>query len=166
MTSQPAIVIGIRNLQFDSIKTHGNAEVDPSPKVTPSVPTLIGPPFTRHGTSIATIPAGKVLHEQTGVDGDDDAWAEPGQESKDLGCFVLIVQTGFLRQGASSAFPDGWYDTSGGVHDEDAVGQGDDDGGGNSHDGTDHEVEAGMGNCGQGAKSMEKCGIRGHDDGW
>jgi hypothetical protein len=97
---QPPVVVRIRDFEFDGIQAHRDGEVDPSPGVSSNVSALISPPLARHGASIGAVSAGKVLHQQTGVDCDDDARAEPGEEAQDFRRLVFVVETWLLRQSA------------------------------------------------------------------
>lgn len=166
MARQPTVIVRIRNLEFDGVQAHGDGEIDPSPGVAAYIAALVRPPLACHSTSVRAVTARKVLHEQTRVNSNDDARAEPCQEAEDLGCLVVIVETGLLGQRASTALPDGGDDARGGVHDEDAVGERDDDRGRDGHDGTDHEVETRVGNGGQRTQRMKQRRIGRHDDGW
>lgn len=96
MASQSPIVIRVRNLQLNGVKAHGNCEVDPPPHVSASVTALVGPPLTVDGTSIRTVTTGEMLHQETGVDRDNDAGAEPCQETKDLAGIVIVIQAWLL----------------------------------------------------------------------
>jgi hypothetical protein len=93
---QPPVVVRIRDFEFDGVQAHGDGEVDPSPGVASNVSALISPPLASHGTPVGTVPTGKMLHQQTGVDCDDNAGTEPGKEAQDLGRLVFIVETWLL----------------------------------------------------------------------
>ncbi len=115
---QSSIKILFPKVQLQGIHAHGRCDIDPSPEITSSVTSLAGPPIT-----IATITACrcKMLHQEAGVDSNQNAGAKPAKESKQLACAIGVLEGRFLGQCARSRFTDSWYDTSGGVEDEQAI---------------------------------------------
>jgi len=166
VTRQPAIVISIRDVEFNGVQAHSNGEVDPPPHVTSGITPLVRPPFARHGTPIGSVAAGKMLHEQACVDGNDDTRTEPRQETKDFAGLVVVVEARFLGKRSCTALPDCGDDARGSVHDEYAVGKGDDDGRRDGHDGSNHEIKPSVSYCRERPHGMQQGCIGRHDDRW
>lgn len=97
MTRQPAIIVGMRNLELNGIQAHCDGKIDPSPCVPANIAALICPPLASHCASISAVAAGEVLHQKTRIHSNDNARAKPRQEPKDFARLVFVIQTGFLR---------------------------------------------------------------------
>lgn len=149
VAGKPAIVVCLRDLELDRVKTHCDSKVDPPPHVASCISALIRPPLSSNCAAVRTISTGEVLHQQTCVNCNDDAGAEPCQEAKDLGCLIVIVQAGLLGQSSGPAFSYGRNDARCCVHDEDSIGERDDNGRRNGHDSSDHKVEPSVDDGGQ-----------------
>ena len=64
-----------------------------------------------------------MLHQQASVDSNQDTGAEPAKQAEDLACAIRVLKGRFLGQCACPRFTDSRYDTSGGVENEQAVGE-------------------------------------------
>ena len=64
-----------------------------------------------------------------------------------------------MREGSGAGFADGRDDARGGVEDEEAVGEGDDDGGGDGAEGGHDKVEGCVEDRGEGGKRLDEGGI-------
>lgn len=110
---------------------------------------------------------GEVLHKETGVNGDENGWAEvrqPSHEGVDI--IGVIGQSGrILREGAGAGLSHGGDDAGGSVEDEEAVGQADENGGGDSSEGGKHKAEGVAQGGGEAGKGVAGGGVAGHEDG-
>ena len=123
MRRQSSIEVLFSKVQLQGIHPHSRCDIDPSPKVASSITSLAGPPVTVAAVSARRC---KMLHEEAGVDSDQNAGAEPAQQSKDLAGTIGVLEGRFLGQCARSRFADSRYDASGSIENEKAISERDD----------------------------------------
>lgn len=108
-----------------------------------------------------------MLHQQAGVDGDEDGRAEVGQPG-DEGVDVISVvgqSRGILGKGAGAGLAHGGDDTGGSVEDEETVGQADEDGGGDGGERREHEAEGVVQGGWEAGEGVAGGSVAGHEDG-
>ena len=81
MRRETVVKVILAEVELESIQSHGTRDVDPPPEIAPGITTLAGPPVTLASFSAR---GSKMLHEQAGVDCDQDARAEPAEEAQYL----------------------------------------------------------------------------------
>ena len=109
-----------------------------------------------------------MLHQQAGVDGDEDAGAEPAQQAHERAHALLAVFEGVGgvagAEGAGAGFADGGDDARGGVEDGQAVEEANDYGGGDGFDGGVHEAEGRVQDIGETAQGLQEGCVARHED--
>lgn len=105
-----------------------------------------------------------MLHQETGVNRNQDCRGEVAQEAQDLTGGIGIFQRCLLRESTGSRVTHGWDDARRGIQHKKSVCEGNEDGGSDrAEDSSDH-VEGRMDDGWQQRQGMHESGIRCHED--
>jgi hypothetical protein len=93
--------------QFHGVEGDRARKVDPAPQITAAA-ALTAPPLAAAAHCLRC--RREVLHQQAGVNGDEDRRCEIAEEAENLACCVGVIYGGFLGEGTGAGFADGGDD--------------------------------------------------------
>lgn len=105
-----------------------------------------------------------MLHQETGVDSDKNRGGEITQETQYLACCVGVVDGGLLGEGAGASLAHRGDDACGCVENQEAVGEGDKNGGCDGAEDGGDDVEGSVDDGGEERQGVHERCVRGHDD--
>lgn len=91
--TRKAVIIASAEMEFNGIEEHRGPDIGPTPYIASDIATLVFPPVA--ATAVATH-RGEMLHQETCVDRDEQAWAEPTEEAENLAHAVAVFKRRFL----------------------------------------------------------------------
>lgn len=106
-----------------------------------------------------------MLHEETGVDSDENGRGKVAQESQHLTCRVGIIDGSLLGKRTGARLADSWNDARRCIQYEQAVGERDEDGGRDSAENGGNNVESCVDNRRQKRHRVHQGCVRCHDNG-
>lgn len=62
-----------------------------------------------------------MLEEKTGIDANQDRWAEPAEEPEKTACAIGVFERSLLTESTCARFPNGRDDPGRGVEDEEPI---------------------------------------------
>ncbi len=79
MPRHPTIEVFFAEMELQGIQCHGASDIDPSPEIVANIAALTDPPIS----VLAIASCCKMLHQQTGVDRNQNAWTKPAKDTED-----------------------------------------------------------------------------------